>query len=213
MTVFHDAHFVEIDLLLRRGGHVNRSSLVLYEFLCRNFEEIRSLYQHYGCLLTQHPDGFYFLVVKGSLIRSKLLPKSCVHLGQFIALKARDPEISRSLGRIPVDHLIHDIETLVPRETLQSIYAPNRRDSTVDEHISDEIVRALKILTDLGFIERSDGAIRPLEAIHRFAELARYDNEPSDEAKLNLSMLRGIEFHDTEFTTEYDGRDDDSSQD
>lgn len=194
MTVFHDDQFVEIDLLLRRGAHINRSNLAPYEFLSQNFAELEEFYRRYGCSLLQHPDGFFFMTVRGGLMRTRLLPKSCMHLGQFIGLKARDPEITRSHGRIAIVQLLKDIETLVPRETLQAIYAPGRRDATVDECISDEIMKAMKLLGDLGFIEIADKAVRPLEAISRFSELARHDNSPNDDAKLHVAIRRGVVF-------------------
>lgn len=194
MTIFHDDQFVEIDLILRRGAHINRSNLASYEFLSQNFAELEEFYRRYGCSLLQHPDGFFFMTVKGGLMRTRLLPKSCMHLGQFIGLKARDPEITRSHGRIAITQLLKDIETLVPRETLQAVYAPGRRDTTVDECISEEIMKALKLLGDLGFIEIVDKAVRPLEAIGRFSELARHDNDPNDDARLHLTIRRGVVF-------------------
>lgn len=194
MTIFHDDQFVEVDLILRRGAHINRSNLAPYEFLSQNYDELQEFYRRYGCSLLQHPDGFFFMTVRGGLLRTRLLPKSCMHLGQFIGLKARDPEITRSHGRIAISQLLKDIETLVPRETLQAVYAPGRRDVTVDECISDEIMKAIKLLGDLGFIEIADKAIRPLEAIRRFSELARHDNDPNDDGKLHMTIQRGVVF-------------------
>lgn len=196
MTIFYDDNFIEIDLQLRRGGHINRSNLASHNFMCQNFEVIQRFYGRYGCALHQHPDGFFYMTVKGGKFQTKLLPKSCVHLGIFIVLKARDPEITRSSGRIPLNQLFQDIETSVPREILQQVYAPNRREAIVDERISDEIRKALKILADLGFIEMTETVIRPLEAINRFAELARHNNEPNEEGLLTLALERGIVFHD-----------------
>lgn len=213
MTIFHDEQFVEIDILLRRGAHINRSSLAQYGFLCQHYDELQAFYRRYGCSLLQHPDGFFFMTVKGSLMRTRLLPKTCMHLGEFIALKARDPEITRSLGRISISQLLQDIETLVPRATLQAVYAPGKRDATVDESISEEITKALKLLADLGFVEMADKAIRPLEAIHRFAELARHDNDPSDDAKLHMTVQRGVVFHDAGANEEYERTGDDNGQD
>jgi len=213
MTIFHDDQFVDIDLLLRKGAHINRSSLARYDFLCRHYDELQVFYRRYGCSLLQHPDGFFFMVVRGGLIRTRLLPKSCMHLGEFIALKARDPEITRSLGKISISQLLQDIETLVPRETLQAVYAPGRRDATVDECISEEITKALKLLVDLGFVEMADKAIRPLEAIHRFAELARHDNDPTDDAKLHMTIQRGVVFHDAAANEEYERAGNDNGQD
>lgn len=205
MTIFHDDKFVEIDLLLRRGGHINRSNLASYEFLCQNFDELRKFYGRYGCSIYQHNDGFFYMTVKGGLLRSRLLPKSCVHLGMFIALKARDPEITRSLGKIPLSLLLQDIETSIPRETLQQVYARGRRESVVDECIADEIKRALKIIADMGFIELTETSIRPLEAIHRFAELARHDNSPDEKTQLHLIIQHGVVFHDAAESEEYEG--------
>ncbi len=205
MIIYHDDKFIEIDLLLRRGGHINRSNLASYDYVCQNFEELQKFYLRYGSSLFQHPDGFFYMSVKGGKFQTRLLPKSCVHLGIFISLKARDPEITRSSGRILINQLFQDIETSVPREILQQVYAPKRREATVDESISDEIKKALKVLNDLGFIEISGSTIRPLEAINRFAELARYNNEPDNEDNLVLTIQRGVVFHDDEDNEQYEG--------
>lgn len=194
--IFHDAKFVEVDLMLRRGGHVNRSSFAAYDWVCQHFEELKEFYGRYGCSLLQHQDGFFFMSLKGGIIRSRLLPKSCVHLGMFIALKARDPEITRSSGWLQISQLMQDVETSIPKETLQNVYARGRKESVVDEKIIEEIQRAVKILADLYFIELKGNSLRPLEAIHRFTELARHNNEPDDATKLHLTVERGVAFHD-----------------
>ncbi|NOT20418.1 MAG: hypothetical protein HOP24_09140 [Sideroxydans sp.] len=194
MTIFKDDEFVEIDLLLRRGAHINRANMALYDYMCHHLTELKDFYFRYGCSLYQHPDGFFYATVKGGKIQTRLLPKSCVHLGMFLALKARDPEITRSSGRISVNQLLQDIETSVPRDILQQVYAPKRREAVVDECINDELNKSLRTLAELGFIELTDLAIRPLEAINRFAELARSNNEPSDENRLNLIVTRGVVF-------------------
>jgi len=196
MTIIQDDEFVEIDLLLRRGGHINRSNMALYDYMCQHLVELKDFYNRYGCMLYQHPDGYFYMTVKGGKFQTRLLPKSCVHLGMFIALKARDPEITRASGRISVSQLLQDIETSVPRDILQQVYAPNRREAVVDECINDELKKALKTLGDLGFIELTDVSMRPLEAIGRFAELARNNNEPSDESRLNLIVSRGVVFQE-----------------
>jgi chromosome partition protein MukE len=208
--IFYDTKFVEVDLVLRRGGHVNRSSLTAYDWMCQNFDELQAFYERYGCSLLQHPDGFFFMTLKGGMIRSRLLPKSCVHLGQVIALKARDPEITRSSGWLTINQLMQDIETSIPKETLQKVFARSRKESVVDEKISEEIQRAIKILAELDFVEIKGNAMRPLEAIHRFAELARHNNEPDDMTKLHLAVERGVVFHDASDDEAY-GEDHDES--
>lgn len=194
--IFYDEKFVGIDLLLRRGGHVNRSNLAAYNWMCQHFDELQQFYGRYGCSLIQHQDGFFFMTLRNGMIRSRLLPKACIHLGIFIALKSRDPEITRSSGWLQINQLMQDIETSVPKETLQRVYAPGRKENVIDEKISSEIQNAIKTLSDLKFIEISGQAIRPMEAINRFAELAKHDNDPSDEARLQLTIERGVVFHD-----------------
>jgi chromosome condensin MukBEF MukE localization factor len=216
---FLDKRFAEIDLLLRRGGHVNRSSLDIYEWLCDNFAELKLFYAGFSAILEQHPDGFFYLTVPGTgagiRIRSRLLPKSCVHLGTFIALKARDPEITRSSGRITVSQLLTDIETTVPRDVLQKVYAPKHKESILDTRIAAEINNALKTLAELCFIELRGDTLKPLEAINRFAELARHDNAPDEAARIQMELGRGVVFLEAaeDEEIEEDNDEQDESQD
>lgn len=191
-----DREFADVDLILRRGGHINRSALALYDWVCRNHDDLKALYTNYGSTLAQHPDGFFFLTLSGGKLRSRLLPRTCVHLGMFIALKARDPEITRSSGWMGTTQLLHDIETSVPKDILQEAYAPGAKENVVDGRISLAITNALKVLDELCFIELRGDQFRPLEAIGRFAEFARHDNAPDDDARIQMSIERGIVFHD-----------------
>lgn len=200
--IYLDKHFVGADLILRRGGHVNRSNLSFYQFLIDNFDELRSFYQGYQCELVQHPDGFFYLLSRGGLIPTRLLPMPCVHLGMFIAMKSRDPEITRSSGRINLENLLQSIETSVPRETLQKVYAPKQRESSADTRIAEEIQKALKMLAEMRFIEIQGDTIRPFEAIQRFAEMARHDNNPDELSRLVLSEQRGVVFQTPDQSTE-----------
>lgn len=192
MSIFNNSEFVDIDLELRHGGHINRSNITAYDYMTKNFDDLQAFYSQYGCQLQQHQDGFFYMLVKGGRFKTSLLPKSCVHLGIFIALKARDPEITQSSGRIGITQLLQDIETSVPRETLQRIYAPKRRDSTVYESITDEILKALKIIAELGFVELIETYLRPLEAINRFSEVARLTSENGEENSDRLISRHGV---------------------
>lgn len=202
--IYLDKHFVGADLVLRRGGHINRSNLSLYQFVIDNFDEMMSFYKGYQCELVQHPDGFFYLLSKGGLIPTRLLPMPCVHLGIFIALKSRDPEITRSSGRISLDNLLQSIEASVPRETLQKVYAPKQRESSTDSRITEEILKALKTLAEMRFLEIQGETIRPLEAIQRFAEMARHDNIPDERSRLVLTEQRGVVFQVPDESSEED---------
>jgi chromosome condensin MukBEF MukE localization factor len=199
-----DKQFVDVDVVLRRGGHINRSNLVAYDWLCNNHDDLKSFYGNYGTVLMQHPDGFFFLTVSGGKLRSRLLPKTCIHLGMFIALKARDPEITRSSGWMQTTQLLHDIETTVPKDVLQQVYAPGRKENVVDDRIALAIGAAIKVLNNLCFIEVRGDKFRPLEAITRFAEFARHNNEPDENAKIKMTIERGVVFHDAAADEEYE---------
>lgn len=205
-----DKQFVDVDLVLRRGGHINRSDLIAYDWLCNNHDDLKSFYANYGASLTQHPDGFFFLAVsQGAKLRSRLLPKPCIHLGIFIALKARDPEITRSSGWMQLAQLLHDIETTVPKDVLQEVYAPGRKENVVDDRITLAITHALKVLADLCFIESRGDRFRPMEAIHRFAEFARHNNAPDENARIKMTVERGVVFEDAAAVDENEDNDND----
>lgn len=190
--IFHTKEFVEVDLILRRGGHVNRTDFALHDWICQEYENLSTFYSNYGCSLRQHPDGFFFLVSSGKKLKTRVLPKSYVHLGLFLALKARDPEITKTSGWIAIEQLLQDIQTTVPKETLRKVYAPRAGESLVNKRIGEEIRNGIKLFADLKFIEIRENALKPLEAIGRFAELARYDNEPDEIAKNRLELECGV---------------------
>lgn len=196
--VFASLNFVEIDVILRRGGNINRSDIHLYQFICDNYDELRSFYERFGCNLVQHPDGFFFLLSRGDVLRSRLMSKPCMHLGMFIALKMRDPEITRSSGKFSTAQLLKAIETAVPHETLQRVYAPKQREASQYERIAEEILRALKVLEDLRFLKVKEDTIRPTEAINRFAEVARHVGDSNPAAREALLTQRGVTFSDAE---------------
>jgi len=192
--IFRNPYFVEIDVILRRGGHINRSDITLYQFMCNYFEDLKSFYEKYQCVLIQHPDGFFVLLSHGGILKTRILPKTCMHLGQFLALKMLDPEMTRLSGKLTIGQLLQFIENTVPRETLQAIYAPKQRESLQYERITEEIIRALDKLKDLRFVKIAGETIKPTEAIYRFMEMARHDNHPDVATREMLTMQRGAEF-------------------
>ncbi len=190
--IFHSTEFVDVDLTLRRGGHVNRTNFALHGWMCTNFEELEGFYSNYGCTLQQHPDGCFFLVSSGKKMKTRVLSKACVHLGTFLALKARDPDITKTSGWIPIDQLFQDLMATTSKETLSKVYAPRAKESVVSRKVNEELRTALKTLSELNFIEMRENALKPLEAVGRFADLARYDNEPDDIAKDRLENQFGM---------------------
>lgn len=191
--IFHSRQYAEIDTALRAGKHLSRHDYLSYEFVAQNFDELERHYGSYGNRLIQHPDGFFFLAGKG-LIPTRLLERSVMHLGKFIALKTRDPELTRSNGRIGMQELLHDVEASTPPQILTKVYSRNRKEVLTGAAAYEEIARALRVLNELGFVEIIAGDVVPREAIHRFAEVARHDNTPSDLARIALEVQRGVLF-------------------
>lgn len=208
--IFTTPQFAEIDTALRRGRHISRSEIGRYEFITQNFDDFESFYAAYGTRLIQHPDGFFFLLAKGGLMPTRILNRSAMHLGMFIAFKRRDPDLTRSDGRMSIVGLIQDLETSVPAETLTQVYAPKQKASLEGERIHAEVMRALKVLAELDFIETNGDQLISHEAINRFAELAKHSNAPTETAKLGLEVQRGVVF---DITEEITGEDSDDSTD
>ncbi len=72
------------------------------------------------------------------------------------------------------------------------MYAPRSSESLVNKRIGEEIRNGIKLFAELKFIEIRENALKPLEAIGRFAELARYDNIPDEIAKNRLELECGV---------------------
>lgn len=205
--IFTTPKFAEIDTALRRGRHISRNDIGTYEFITQNFDDFESFYSAYGVRLIQHPDGFFFLLARDGMMPTRVLSRSAMHLGMFIAFKRRDPDLTRSEGRMSIAALIQDLGTSVPAETLAQVYAPKQKASLEGERIHTEVMRALKVLAELGFIETTDDQLIAHDAINRFAELAKHSNAPTDTAKLGLEVQRGVVFDIPEEVTGED-RDD-----
>lgn len=205
--IFTTSQFAEIDTALRRGRHISRGDIGAYEFITQNFDDFESFYAAYGARLIQHPDGFFFLLAKGGLMPTRVLHRSAMHLGMFIAFKRRDPDLTRSDGLMSIAGLIQDLETSVPAETLTQVYAPKQKASLEGERIHAEVMRALKVLSDLDFIEINGDHLFAHDAINRFTEMAKHSNAPNDTAKIGLEIQRGVVFDIGEELTEEDSDD------
>lgn len=192
MSIVFTRQFASVDAALRQGRHVSRQEYKEYEFIAHNFEEIERFYLAYQCRIVQHPDGFFYLLPRGDLIPTRNLPAAAMHLGQFIALKCRDPDITRTDGRIDTTALINDLETTIPSETLSRVYGRKQKEVLSGERIHDEVRRALRTLAELRFVRLEGEDIVPTEAIARFMELARHGNEPSEQAAVAMQVMRGV---------------------
>jgi len=196
--IYLDPRFARSDVALRRGAHISRIDYADYQFITENFDAIERFYENYGCRIAQHPEGFFFLLAKGGMLPVKTLPKSAMHLGMFIAMKARDPEITRSNSRIAIESLLKDLETSVPAATLQATYAPKQKEASSGAKVVEEVQRCLRLLNQLGFIDMDGENLTPRDAIRRFEDLARHNNAPDEMTRLALEVQRGVVFDESE---------------
>src|SRR5208283_5173009 len=49
---------------------------LLYQFICDHYNDLKSFYELYRCVLVQHQDGFFFLLSAGNTLQSRKLPKT-----------------------------------------------------------------------------------------------------------------------------------------
>jgi chromosome condensin MukBEF MukE localization factor len=194
MNIFNDRRLAEADVVLRRGGNINRTDISVFDFVSHHFDEIQSWYAYYGSTLHRHSAGCFFLVSNDDLMPSTPLPRACVHLGLLIELKTRKADITKTSGRLSASLLLNELETTVPRETLRRVYSPHNGGLTQDRTIVKTFDKTVRQLAALGFIGLTGDIVQPLEAIHRFADVAQYDNSPDGDARLRLAITLGIIF-------------------
>lgn len=194
MDILNKPRFAEIDTALRIGTHVSSGDYGAYEFVAQNFDELSELYSKYGATLVAHPDGFYFLNTVDSVIPSRVLPKSCTHLGKLLAYLAREPETIKTGGTITFERVLQTMSTMFSPELVRRIYTWNGNGA--DKHVIKEIERALRLLANLGFVQLEGGLskITFTPAIGRFVDVAKHDNDPSQAARKDLRTRRGISF-------------------
>lgn len=186
-----DPKFAAADVLLRSGGQVNRSDYSDYEYITHQLDELQRFYAGYQASLIHHPDGFFFLHAQDGVLPTRVLPRSTMHMGQFICLKLRHPDSTRSAGVLSVHLIVHELESSLPRAELLRIYAPKNVLAVAPSRALDQMHKAINELARLRFVRKKGDALTPLESIRRFAELARHGNDPDELGRLAL-QARGV---------------------
>jgi chromosome partition protein MukE len=175
--VIEDEHFPEVDLALRRGGHIGRDDGTAYEYLVEAQALLETFYRRFGCELVQQSDGYFYLLPSGDRLGRRHLSAAEMLVGQTLALLYLDPATLQHGGVVGRDGLLQRLSGLVGVEALVRTLSPRRR--KYDERIAAEAVRsavaeALRKLSDLGFVEVLDDAqLRLRPALMRFAEPVR----------------------------------------
>lgn len=179
-----DTRFVDVDLALRRGQHIDREDADWYGYLLDAQAVLEPFYRRYGCELIQRPDGYFFLLPTGDKVSKRLLGLPEMIVGQAAALLYLDPSTVESGGVVTRDDLLSHLAAVMGTDALVGVFNPKRK--RMDERVAQETVRqrvseGLRKLAQLGFISLGeDSRIHLRSALMRFADPVRGAGSPRD---------------------------------
>jgi chromosome partition protein MukE len=179
-----DQRFVDVDLALRRGQHIDHDDADWYGYLLDAQAMLEPFYRRYGCELIQRSDGYFFLLPTGDKVTKRLLGVPEMIVGQGAALLYLDPSTIESGGIVSKEDLLSHLAAVMGTDTLVAVFNPKRK--RMDERVAQENVRqrvgeGLRKLTQLGFVTVSeDNRIRLRSALMRFADPVRGAGSPRD---------------------------------
>lgn len=179
-----DQRFVDVDLALRRGQHIDREDADWYAYLLDAQNVLEPFYRRYGCELVQRADGYFFLLPTGDKVPRRLLGLPEMIVGQGAALLYLDPSTVESGGVITKDDLLSHLAAVMGTDALVGVFNPKRK--RLDERVAQETVRqrvseGLRKLAQLGFVTVSeDQRIHLRSALMRFADPVRGAGSPRD---------------------------------
>ncbi len=176
--VIQDPVFPAVDVVLRRGRHIDREDGEWYAFVTDAQDHLEQLYRRYGCELVTQSDGYFYLLPTGDQLSRRHLSAGEMLVGQTLALQYLDPATVQSGGVVTREQLLTRLAGLVGDRELAKALEPRRRRFD-DERIVHEIIRkrvaeAFRRLASLGFIEILDEAhLRLRPPLLRFADPVR----------------------------------------
>lgn len=210
----NDQRFVDVDLALRRGQHIDRDDADAYAYLMDARSVLEPFYQRYACELVHRTDGYFFLLPLSDKVPRRLLGIPEMIVGQAAALLYLDPATIERGGVLTKDDILSHLAAIMGTDALVAAFNPKRK--RMDERVAQETVRqrtaeALRKLAQLGFVSPlEDGQIRLRGALMRFADPVRGAGSPREalekliargEIALPADAANGDDDHD-EFTQE-----------
>lgn len=179
-----DQRFVDIDLALRRGTHIDRDDADWYAYLLDAQGVLEPFYRRYGCELIQRSDGYFFLLPTGDKVSKRLLGLPEMIVGQGAALLYLDPSTVESGGVVSKDDLLSHLAAVMGTDLLVGVFNPKRK--RMDERVAQETVRqrvneGLRKLAQLGFVTVSDDSrVHLRSSLMRFADPVRGAGSPRE---------------------------------
>lgn len=179
-----DQRFVDVDLALRSGRHIDHDDADWYAYLLDAQAVLELFYRRYGCELVHRSDGYFFLLPTGDKVAKRLLGVPEMVVGQGAALLYLDPATIESGGVVTKEDLLSHLAGVMGTDTLVAVFNPKRK--RMDERLAQETVRqrvaeGLRKLTQLGFVKISeDNRLHLRSALMRFADPVRGAGSPRD---------------------------------
>lgn len=181
--VILDPSFPELDLVLRRGRHVDREDFAWYTLLTDAQDHLETFYRRYGCELVHKADGYFYLLPTGEKLSRRQLGAGDMVVGQALALMYLDPQTIERGGRVSTEDVIAQLAVLLGNEALIRAFHTKKR--RYDERVAQKAVRTkvaegIRHLAALGFVEIGDESqLRLRPALLRFAEPVRGVGQPA----------------------------------
>ena len=169
------AAFVEVDVALRRGRHIDRDDGEWYEFLADAQAFLEPFYRRYGCELVLQADGYFYLLPRGDRFLRRRLSSGEMVVGQTLTILYLEPSTVQTGGVVTRELLLSRLSGLLPLRDLAKTLEP-RKQKFDDERVVADLIRtkvgqALRGLAALGFVEVLDADRLRLRApLMRFAE-------------------------------------------
>jgi chromosome partition protein MukE len=165
--------FVEVDLHLRVGGHLDAGDLARFAYLRDHEVALEAFYSRYHCDLVRSTHDFYYLRPRGERIRQRKLTDAEMYVGMALCLFYLDPAVRAGTGTVSEEQLLERLSILLGRERLTRTLQPRRkRENAIaeEEQNRSQLHAALRGLVRLGFVERSAGMLQLRPSLMRFAE-------------------------------------------
>lgn len=181
--VIDDARFPELDLALRRGRHIDRDDLALYQLLVDAQDALEGFYKRFGCELVHRSDGYFFLLPTGEQLSRKQLSAGDMLVGQALALLYLDPATIERGGRATTEDVVAQLSVVLGSDALIRAFNPNRKrldERVAQKTVRDKVATGLRHLAGLGFVELDGGSLRLRPALLRFAEPVRNAAAPAE---------------------------------
>lgn len=183
-SVLEDAIFPEVDLALRRGCHIDRDEPDRYAFLSDAQMVLEEFYRRYGCELVHAIAGFFYLLPQSEAMGRRHLSAGEMLVGQTLALLYLDPSTVQSGGMTSQDVVVSRLAGLISQKELVRALNPRRRrydERTAQRTVRDEILKALRGLAGLGFVEvLEEGRLRLRLSVLRFADAVQGLTDPAE---------------------------------